>query len=103
MGVAKGSRCWKWNQGCRAQAPNVLKRGEHVYRYCDDVDHDPRTVRDHMHAIDAWVTEAALDLGMTEDIVWHDIAIAYIESEVHDASMKADVAQGLGIPKDVLR
>lgn len=103
MTIAKGSRCWKYDQAhCRNVAGNSLRRGEHVYRYCDDPDHDPRTVRDHLSAIDAWVTEAALDLGMDEDTVWHDVALAYLQGEVHDPAVKIEVGQGLGLDPDVV-
>lgn len=95
-------RCWKYGTACcRAQGGNILRRGDHVYRYCDDPAHDPRQLRDHLDAIDACVEEAAADLQLDEDTVWHDVAVAYVECEVHDPSMRTEVARCLGIPADV--
>ena len=103
MTIPKGSRCWKYGarENCRNTAGNSLRRGDSVFHYCDDPDHDPRNARDHIDAIDAWVKEAALDLGMDEDTVWHDVALAYLQCEVHDPSMKVEVGQGLGLDADI--
>jgi len=61
------------------------------------------TARDHLDAIEAWVTEAALDLNMDEDTVWHDVAVGYLVREIHDPSMRTECARALGIPASAFR
>lgn len=97
-----GQRCWKYGQGCRTTARNVKRIGDHAYNYCDDPDHEPLTVRDHLDRVEAWVEEAAADLQMDADVVWHDVAVSYIQLEVKSDAMKREVARGLGIPADVV-
>lgn len=101
MSLARSERCWNYlGGGCRQRAGNLLKRGDHVFRFCDNPDHDPRTLRDHLDGVDAWVKEAAADLQMDEDVVWHDVAVSYLMTEVHDPSLRTECARTLGIPAD---
>lgn len=96
-------RCWQYAQsGCRTGARNSKRIGDHVYLYCDNPDHEPLTAGEHIARIDERVTEAALDLQLAEDVVWHDVAVAYVQLEVHGDPMKREVARGLGIPADVV-
>lgn len=98
-----GTRCWKfYGDGCRANGTNTIRRGDIVTHYCDDPKHDPRTARDHLAAIDDLVAESAADLGLDEDTVWHDVALAYIKIEIHSEPMKVEVGHGLGLDADVV-
>lgn len=104
MGVPRQARCHRYSSaaGCRGTATNSLRRGDHVYRYCDNPACDPRTAEDHYVAIEGWITEAAADLAMDEDIVWHDVAVSYIQLEVHDDNMKRELCRRWGIDPVVL-
>ena len=60
------------------------------------------TYEEHADAIEAHVKEAALDTQLPEDVVWHDVTVAYLITEVDDLTMRVQLARGHGIPLDMV-
>ena len=98
-------RCWlrdKPGVQCLRRARNTKRIGDHVYAYCDELGHEPLTLQEHHDKLDAWVEEAAADLQLDPDVVWHDVAVNYLMLEVPVAGQRAELARTLGIPADVV-
>lgn len=102
MAVERAARCHRYNAGCRNRARNSVRHGDLAIRYCDEPEHDPRTAEDHYVTIEGWIAEAATDLGMEQDVVWHDVAVSYIQCEVHDDAMRVELCRRWGIDPVVL-
>lgn len=56
----------------------------------------------HREAMESWVQEAAADLGLDEEVVWHDVTVSYLTLEVQGERAIRDLARGQGIPADMV-
>jgi hypothetical protein len=60
------------------------------------------TFEEHYEECEARVIEAAADLRLDPDVVWHDVTCAYLMTEVDDLAIRVRLARCYGIPLDVV-
>jgi hypothetical protein len=63
---------------------------------------EPKTFEEHYEACEEWVVEAAADLRLAQDQVWHDVTVNYLLVEVTDLAMRVRLARCYGIPLDMV-